>query len=240
MKLKILWLYDDILNVNSDIGNIMSLKYRLEKRNIEYDIDTLTIGDIKKISDYDLVYSGTGQIRHVKKILEDLHKKMDDINKAIENKTIFFLVGTSFYLFGDSYKIENKEEFKTLKILPHKTIIRNSLKRKVGVIKISSNLDKKNDIIGFENNNAEIIGVDYPLGEVINGNGNDFLGKHEGYFKNNFICTNIIGPVLPRNPEFTDFLIKKSLEKKYGKIELEVLDDSYENLAKIEFEKIFD
>ena len=33
------------------------------------------------------------------------------------------------------------------------------------------------------------------------------------------------GPVLPKNPEFADYLISKAIEKKYGTEELVGIDD---------------
>ena len=39
------------------------------------------------------------------------------------------------------------------------------------------------------------------------------------------------GPILPKNPWFTDFLIQRGLELRYGKVELEPLDDTTENAA---------
>ena len=39
------------------------------------------------------------------------------------------------------------------------------------------------------------------------------------------------GPLLPKNPEFCDFLLKTALERKYGRAELAPLDDKAELFA---------
>src|SRR6266852_964132 len=43
--------------------------------------------------------------------------------------------------------------------------------------------------------------------------------------------TYLHGPVLPKNPWFTDYLIQLALERRYGKVELAPLDDTIENAA---------
>ena len=49
----------------------------------------------------------------------------------------------------------------------------------------------------------------------------------------NVIGTYLHGPLLPKNPEVTDYLLKKALERKYKeKIELSPLDDRLELEAK--------
>ena len=42
------------------------------------------------------------------------------------------------------------------------------------------------------------------------------------------------GPLLPKNPNLADFIIKKSLSKDYKEVELSALDDRFENMAKQE------
>ena len=47
----------------------------------------------------------------------------------------------------------------------------------------------------------------------------------------NVFGTYLHGPVLPKNPWFTDYLIQLALERRYGKIELSPLDNTIENSA---------
>ena len=44
----------------------------------------------------------------------------------------------------------------------------------------------------------------------------------------NVIGTYLYGPLLPKNPEVTDWLLIKALERKYGEVTLAPLDDSVE------------
>jgi CobQ-like glutamine amidotransferase family enzyme len=63
MKLKILWMYHDLMDLYGDKGNIEVLRRRAEKRGIECVVDTCTLNEEKKISDYDLFFLGGGADR---------------------------------------------------------------------------------------------------------------------------------------------------------------------------------
>lgn len=97
------------------------------------------------------------------------------------------------------------------------------------------------EIVGFENHSGRTyLGKNVePLGKMIKGFGNNGEDKTEGVrFKNTF-GTYSHGPVLPKNPEFTDLLISKALENKYGKTELEPLDNTLADKAKAQVMKLY-
>ena len=65
------------------------------------------------------------------------------------------------------------------------------------------------------------------------GNGNKFGDSEEGFFKNNVIATYLHGPLLSKNPELCDYIIKYCLDRKYNEnIVLEHLNDEFENLCR--------
>ncbi|MDO8486961.1 MAG: glutamine amidotransferase [Candidatus Curtissbacteria bacterium] len=85
-------------------------------------------------------------------------------------------------------------------------------------------------LIGFENHSGKtFLGSNLkPLGKVIKGSGNNGEDGTEGaVYKNAFGCY-LHGSLLPKNPHFADYLISKALERRYGEIKLEPLDDSIE------------
>ena len=89
-------------------------------------------------------------------------------------------------------------------------------------------------IVGFENHGGRTyLGEKIkPFGKVVKGYGNNGKDKTEGAIYKNSFGTYLHGPILPKNPEFADFLIKLALEKKYGSpISLSPLDDSLEQQA---------
>ena len=92
----------------------------------------------------------------------------------------------------------------------------------------------RSTLVGFENHkgktflNAETV----PLAELIIGKGNNDKDKSEGARFKNVFGTYLHGPLLPKNPDFADYLITLALDNKYQKeFELEELDDTFENQA---------
>lgn len=55
----------------------------------------------------------------------------------------------------------------------------------------------------------------------------------EGFFLPNVIATYLHGPLLSKNPELADYIIKHCLDRKYQEdIILEPLDDNFENCCR--------
>jgi CobQ-like glutamine amidotransferase family enzyme len=91
----------------------------------------------------------------------------------------------------------------------------------------------KQVLVGYENHSGRTyLGPKaQPLGKVLAGWGNNGKGSFEGARYKNVFGTYLHGPVLPKNPWFTDLLIQLALERRYGKIELAPLDDTTEQAA---------
>lgn len=109
--------------------------------------------------------------------------------------------------------------------------INDRKKRCIGNILIETNLDgKKTKIIGFENHGGQTYNVTTPFGMVLTGNGNKFSDTQEGFFMDNVIATYLHGPLLSKNPELSDYIIKYCLNRKYNEdVVLEPLNDEFEN-----------
>ena len=88
-------------------------------------------------------------------------------------------------------------------------------------------------LVGYENHSGRTYLGDNakPLGKVLAGWGNNGKDNYEGAVYKNVFGTYLHGPVLPKNPWFTDLLIQRALERRYGHVELAPLDDAVENAA---------
>ena len=123
---------------------------------------------------------------------------------------------------------DKKEEYTEGK--PERMIGNYAFKTKEGI-----------EIIGFENHSGRTYlgtGVE-PLGKMIKGYGNNGEDGTEGVRYKNTFGTYSHGPILPKNPQFADFLISKALENKYGKTELAPLDDILEEKARKQVFKLY-
>ena len=235
-ELKILYLYPDILELYGDYGNIQVLKYRLEKRGINVEITPYSIGDNPpNFNDYDLVFAGGGADQEQGILAKDLIKYKDNIKEAVNNGVFFLLICGAYQLFGKYYKDVEGNIIPGLDIFPYYTeAINDRKKRCIGNIVIDVNLDgKETKVIGFGNHGGQTYDVNTPFGKVLYGNGNKFRDEMEGFFLKNVIATYLHGPLLSKNPELTDFIIKHCLDRKYNEnIILEPLDDVFENLCR--------
>lgn len=237
-EFKILYLYPDILELYGDYGNIQVLKYRLEKRNYNVIIDSYSIGDsTPDFSSYDLVFAGGGADQEQSILAKDLLQFKDNIKEAIENGVFFLLICGAYQLFGKYYKGVEGNIIPGLEIFDYYTeAIEDRKKRCIGNIIIETELNgKKNKIIGFENHGGQTFNISSPFGNVLYGNGNKFGDTKEGFFTNNVIATYLHGPLLSKNPELTDYIIKHCLNRKYNEtINLTPLDDEFENKCRLQ------
>lgn len=235
-ELKILYLYPDMLELYGDFGNIQVLKYRLEKRGFKAIIDTYSIGSpTPDFTNYDLVFAGRGADNEQSILSKDLIQYKENIRKAIDNGVFFLLICGAYQLFGKYYKGVEGNIIPGLEIFDYYTeAINDRKKRCIGNIVIEATLNGKNTkIIGFENHGGQTFDISSPFGKVLFGNGNKFSDEFEGYFRKNVIATYLHGPLLSKNPELTDYIIKYCLDRKYKEeIVLDDLDDTFENLCR--------
>ena len=235
-EIKILYLYPDILELYGDFGNIQVLKYRIEKICYKAIIDQYSIGDeAPDFSSYDLVFAGGGADNEQSILSEDLIKYKENIKKAVDSGVFFLLICGAYQLFGKYYKGVEGNIIPGLEIFDYYTeAINDRKKRCIGNIVLEVTLDdKKTKVIGFENHGGQTYDISTPFGNVLFGNGNKFQDTHEGFFRKNVIATYLHGPLLSKNPELCDYIIKHCLERKYNEdIIWQDLDDSFETLCR--------
>ncbi|MBR3002986.1 MAG: glutamine amidotransferase [Clostridia bacterium] len=237
-ELKILYLYPDILDLYGDIGNIKVLKYRLEQRGIKALVDNYSIGNEKPdFKSYDIVFAGGGADNEQKILADDLIKYKEDIKEAIESGTFFLLICGAYQLFGKYYKGVEGNIIPGLEVFDYFTEANpNRAERCIGNIVVEANLGNTTiKVIGFENHGGQTYGIESYFGRVLFGNGNKFGDDFEGFMRKNVIATYLHGPLLSKNPELTDYIIKYCLERKYNEeIILEPLNDEFENKCRLQ------
>ena len=233
MKLKILWMYHDLMDLYGDRGNIQVLKVRCEKRGIECIVDTCTIGEDRDPRDYDLFFMGGGADREQNLIYADLITRKDRIAQALAEQTAFLLICGGYQLFGRYYRDQDGVEIKGLGLFDYYTVAESREHRCIGNIAAETEMDGKTfRIVGFENHGGQTHGVTTPFAKVLSGHGNTYKSKAEGFMNDLVLATYMHGPLLPKNPEVADCLIARGLRKRHGEVTLEALDDTLENSAR--------
>lgn len=235
-EIKILYLYPDMLELYGDYGNIQVLKYRIESRGYTAVIDRYSIGEIAPdFNDYDIVFAGGGADNEQSILADDLIKYKDNIKEAVQNGVFFLLICGAYQLFGKYYKGVEGNIIPGLEVFDYYTEANPDRKKRcIGNIVIEANLNGlKTEVIGFENHGGQTYDISSSFGKVLFGNGNKFGDTEEGYFQENVIATYLHGPLLSKNPELADYIIKYCLDRKYDEnIALEPLNDKFEDLCR--------
>ena len=231
MELKICHLYPDLLNLYGDRGNTVCMEKRLQWRGIDCRFTEAKYGDNDPLSDYDLIFIGGGQDFEQKLLMEDLQRgKGNNIKAAAEDGKTFLAICGGYQLLGHYYQMSDGTKCEYIGAIDIFTVA--GRKRMIGNTACIS--EESGTIVGFENHAGKtfLSGDVRPLGTVLKGSGNNGEDGGEGARYKNVFATYYHGPVLPKNPELCDLILKTALERKYGFFELQPLDDSAENAAK--------
>ena len=231
MELNICHLYPDLLNVYGDVGNILVLKHRAEERGIKVNIVNVSLNDKFNKDEIDIVFFGGGQDYEQSIVSEDLKTNKEEVlRQYIEEEKVLLAICGGYQLLGKHYISPNGEKLQGLGILDIYT--EGGEKRLIGNTVIY-NEDFDEIYVGFENHSGRtFINGLKPLGKCIHGYGNNGEDGYEGCIYKNTFCTYFHGSLLSKNPELADRFLKIALEKKYGSVELNKLDDTFELKAK--------
>lgn len=231
MELNICHLYPDLLNVYGDVGNILILKYRAEKRGIKVNIHNVSLNDDFDYENTDILFFGGGQDFEQSIVSSDLKtKKRDALKEYIENEKVTIAICGGYQLLGNYYMTPSGEKIEGLGILDIYTESGDT--RFIGNTVIH-NEEFNETYVGFENHSGRtFINNLKPLGKCINGFGNNGEDNYEGCIYKNTFCTYFHGSLLSKNPELADRLLTLALNKKYGSVTLEPLNDELELKAK--------
>jgi len=228
-KLNITWLYPKEMSTYGDRGNIIALKRRCEWREIEVEVHEAGLKD--EIRPSDIYFFGGGQDLSQIQVASDLKKnKKAALAQEAEAGKVFLGICGGYQLFGHYYQDGEGNDLEGLGILDVTTKAGN--RRMMGNLVVETAFLKER-LVGFENHSGKthLGSKARSLGKVIVGNGNNGEDKQEGAIQNNVYGCYLHGPVLPKNQEFADFLLKLALQKKYGDLELKFVNNNQEELA---------
>ena len=220
MTIYIANLYNDLMNLYGENGNVKALRYAFNSQNINVVIENISIGDNFNLNKYDVIYIGSGTENNQQLVLKDIIKHKKELKEYIDNNKFIIATGNSVELFGKT--IDGNKALNIFKYTSQK--IDNRL---VGdVIVKQDNINNK--IIGFQNRGSIIENNEYPLYEE---------DTNLGVKYNNFYGSYILGPILVRNPEFLKDIVSKILKSKdenfkFRSFDLKLNKQAYNNYLK--------
>ena len=230
ITIKIAHLLPDLLNLYGDRGNLQVLKYRLLRRGINVQVDKILLEDNFDVDSYDIIFIGGGSDKEQRIANSYLLKYQNDIKKYVEDNKIIIAVCGGYQLLGNYYQI-GSEKIEGLSLVDITT--------KSGSPRILGNVIIKNEllggeIIGYENHAGRTDINDYnPLGKVFYGTGNNDNSHYEGIIYKNIFGTYLHGPLLPKNPQLVDYILKIALDNKLNANNALIeLDDTLEEKAR--------
>lgn len=154
----------------------------------------------------DIIYIGAMSESTQRRVIKKLTPYKARIEELIDNNTVILATGNAPEIFTKHIKyITEETEIDGLGIF-NLTVDTDLFRRYNGKVLGTTN---GLEITGFRSQFSFTYGdnSDCYFLEVVRGDGINRESKLEGIRKNNFIGTSLLGPILPLNPLFTEYLI---------------------------------
>jgi len=189
MKIKIGHLYPYELSLYGENGNLKALKYALEKKNIEVEIKNIHKENKLDLKEYDMLYIGSGRAEFIDDVKLRLEPLKQDFLDFINKDKVILATGNSIAIMEllRLYEIEYFKERRVADVIATTSLCN-------GIIK------------GFQNTEYLIKSTNNTLFNIEQGYSNNETGL-EGFQKNNFYATSLIGPILARNDSLTEYFV---------------------------------
>lgn len=225
MTIYIANLYNDLMNLYGENGNLKALRYAFNSQGVKAVIENISIGSNFNLDKYDLIYIGSGTENNQELVLKDIIKHKKELKEYIENNKFILATGNSIELFGKT--IDDKKALNIFNFISKK--IENRI---VGDI-IVTDENIKDKIIGFQNRGSIIENNEYKLYDEDNNLGIKYK---------NFYGSYILGPLLVRNPELLKNIVSNVLKSKdnnfkFKSFDLKLNKQAYKNYLKTYYGK---
>ena len=184
-EIKILWLFNDLLDLYGDSGNITILSFYLKRNGIPFEIDTKGLYDEIDFTAYDFVYCGPGKVKNIMKAAEKLSACKDNLKEAVDKGVMMLFTGSSVALLGNKITAADGNSVTGAGLFEYsctdydKVMIEDI----VTDVKLS---DRK--IYGFVNRTMKI-------------DGESDEDYRKGYECNKLWATWLLGPLMVKNPD---------------------------------------
>ena len=212
MEIKILHLYSDFMNLYGEYGNVRLLTKALEEKNCEAVIDKKTITDTEiDFESYDFIYCGAGTESKRTFALNHLKNFKESLKSAFENNKVMLFTGNSWEMLGKSIETAEGNVTDGLNLFDFE-VKEQSARRLTGDIKAKTEFID-DELIGFINKCSEVKGVNSPL-FTLTMKPESFAFETEGIKEKNLFGTQIVGPVLVKNPALCNYIAELIIKNK--------------------------
>ncbi len=220
-------LYPEYNNLYGDRGNEEYLKKKLALAGYDVEIiETSLYNEPAFVNGHvNFLLIGPCQEKHQLVEIAELKKYADAIKNRIDNGGIVLATGNAFELFGMHIENDKGEKTECLGFYPYYAKQFSKLRYNDCSVGEFDGME----IVGFKNLLSHSYGENPKLFlNMKKGAGMNPDSKIEGVHDNNLFATYHTGPILPLNPQFTDYLIKL-VDENYVSVTLEFEKQAYDN-----------
>lgn len=212
MELTILHLYPDCMSLYGEYANVMVLRRHLEAIGVSVTVKTALFEDAPDFEHADFIYMGAGTERTQKVALSALLPHKAALEAAIGRGAVVLFTGNAMETLGGSITDAAGKMWPGLRLADFATV-ETDRRDPVDVVAHTSLWESA--AVGFMNKCSVTEDVATPLFDRLSlGFGNEEEKGPEGYVNGNVFATHLTGPILVKNPDFTDLLIRRLFEAK--------------------------
>lgn len=212
MELNILHLYPSLMGLYGEYANLTLLKEKLELAGVTVNLISAEPEETPDFETADFIYMGAGTERSQKAALTAILPHREALKKAIDREAVVLFTGNAMEMLGASVTDAAGKAWEGLGLAGFTST--ETDKRTPGDVIALPTLWEA-PVVGFMNKCSLTMGVDSPLFPNLSlGFGNEKELGGEGYVSGNLFATHLTGPVLVKNPDFLDFLVRQIFEYK--------------------------
>lgn len=200
----------DVMGTYGDGGNALILRQRLRMRGYDAEIVDITLSD--PVPDSLDVYTLGGAEDSAQRLATRHLNTYPGLQRAAERGAPVLAICAAIQVLGHWYETSSGERVDGVSMLDATTSPQAT--RSIGEVITTPLIDGLTaPLSGFENHRGgTTLGADAkPVGRVTHGVGNGVGDGFEGVTQGSVIGTYMHGPVLARNPELADLLLKRAL-----------------------------
>jgi len=207
MELNILHLYPDLMSLYGEYANLAVLRRHLDTMGVQTAVGAVEPEDAPDFSAADMIYMGAGTERGQKAALAALAPYAGGLKSAAERGAVLLFTGNAMELLGASVTDASGKVWTGLGLADYTTL---ETEKRVPVDVIAASSLWEAPAVGFMNKCSITKSIISPLFNYLElGFGNEAEHGPEGYVSGNVFATHITGPVLVKNPAFTDLVIRR-------------------------------
>lgn len=209
--IRIFWMYPDILNLHGDRGNIQALEYAAKQMGLDVAVEkVVNPTDPVDFDRADMLLFNPGELKVCRNLSQALAGQKEGLDAYLRQGGTALVIGTSGTIFGKQVQRLDGSSFRGLGYLDmeaqeRRMILGNDL---------HCVLPDGMELMGSQIQMAEYtVSPEQKLAQVRYGHGNCNDGSEGARFEN-LIYTNLLGPVLVKNPWWAVELLANIARKK--------------------------